>query len=377
MEQLKKPVPPPAVSVSKTSTKPRPKPSKPKDSLALASSNAGTSKHGQAPGAPGPAASLDPALAKPKPRKKPKPTPSISGPSGSVVPSLSAPYQPLAAPGSVPVALHHPSAAPRPVATNPQPLVKRPAPVANAIASTSSTNGTAANRAPYTSGTLNTFGDAMRWQAVRYTQPAVNPRASMPGMQLPAAAHITAPAASSSPAPVPKPALPSTSAASTSAAGTSTATISATTNKRPAADQPEEERKKKKFSACLICNQKPGTFSESPSLELKLTDTDLQGHLVADCPDVQTVERLRNTIQRLENLGEGHEVSLLPYILFYLISPHFRLWSRPCAEFSLDARRGRMNRRRNTRSFSDFLQYKVLLVAFRILLFTYERILSP
>ncbi|KAJ1311388.1 hypothetical protein OPQ81_009880 [Rhizoctonia solani] len=59
---------------------------------------------------------------------------------------------------------------------------------------------------------------------------------------------------------------------------------SASTFKRPAGSPPEDPRKKQKFSACVICGQKPG-------------------HPAHDCPNIQSVDGLGNAIKKLEGAG--------------------------------------------------------------------------
>ncbi|CAE6457352.1 unnamed protein product [Rhizoctonia solani] len=54
--------------------------------------------------------------------------------------------------------------------------------------------------------------------------------------------------------------------------------------KRPAGSPPEETRKKQKYSTCVICGQKPG-------------------HLVVNCPNIQTIDGLQNSVKKLEGAG--------------------------------------------------------------------------
>ncbi|EUC66765.1 chromatin remodeling factor mit1, putative [Rhizoctonia solani AG-3 Rhs1AP] len=61
-------------------------------------------------------------------------------------------------------------------------------------------------------------------------------------------------------------------------------TSSVATAKRPAGSPPEETRKKQKYSACVICDQKPG-------------------HPVHECPNIKTPEGLDNAIKKLEGPG--------------------------------------------------------------------------
>ncbi|KAH7344948.1 SNF2 family N-terminal domain-containing protein [Rhizoctonia solani] len=54
--------------------------------------------------------------------------------------------------------------------------------------------------------------------------------------------------------------------------------------KRPAGSPPEETRKKQKYSTCVICDQKPG-------------------HLVVNCPNIQTIDGLQSAVKKLEGAG--------------------------------------------------------------------------
>lgn len=257
MEQVGKPAP-----RTKTSTKPKPRPSKPKDSLPLASSYTTVANYAQAPGTVGPAVNLGPAPAKPrpKPHKKPKPTTSGHDSSSSVDQPLAAVRPTTKVPHRPATTAYQPSttSAPRPSNSKarPPPFINQPvsfaAPAGPSTYATTAPTSSALNIAPRTSDTVTALQHAARLQSAAQARPAVNPVRPMPVIQPPAVPRMAVPVASNPPAPAPMqnpaPALSSSSVATTSAP----------TNKRPATGEPEETRKKAKFSRCYICDQKPG-----------------------------------------------------------------------------------------------------------------------